>query len=325
MRAENQTVNYVSFSVNGRKQYGRSVQEGTGMLYTKAPFSLSNTKNETFLYSQKGIFVIDNPAMIAMVNYLKHVSLVEEHAVIKAWEETDHGDISFEDVLSYLTSETQVLIEVKPEFKKLEPYFVSSGCLPDKITNTLFHKNCVIKKDDLHKHSLKSESRLYVIDMLREVRPEAIDEVQAAIGQESTCIFLFLIGDYFVISHAYSRKIMLPCILCLYDYVMERVLSDHKNKISSLASVIDYINSNYNIPAPAAPTDDLDYFYLMRELRQYILTLTGNGRCAFTGCDVNQARVINIHTLDKTDLAIPFSPRCNCMHNYHSTQVQINA
>jgi len=325
VRAENLTVSSVSFSANGRKQYGRSVQEGAGMLYTKAPFSLANTKNETFLYSQKGIFVIDNPSMIGMVNHLQHVSLVEESAVLEAWEQTDHGDISFEDVLNYLTTETQVLIQVQPEFKKLEPLFVSSGSLSDKITETLFQKKCVIKKNILHEQPLIGENRLYVIDMLRDSRPEEIEETQAAIGQESTCIYLFLIGDYFVISHAYSKKIMLPCILCLYDYVMERVLSDNKNKISSLASVIDYINGNYNIPAPAAPADDLDHFYLMRELRQYILTLTGDGRCAFTGCDVNQARVINIHTLEKADLAIPFSPRCNCMYHYHSSQEQINA
>ncbi|MEH0874298.1 hypothetical protein QM999_06070 [Pectobacterium cacticida] len=290
------------------------------MRYTKAPFSLTHTENETFLYSQKGIFVIDNPAMITLVQSLLNVSFIDEHLIRKTWEGAAYADINFEDVISYLTKEIQILIELQPGFVRLEPCFVSSDSLPDKVIKTLFQEESIVKRDEFQHSSVFKERKLFVIDMIRAADTEAIEEIQMSLNAHSTCIFIFLIGDHFVISHAYSKSVMHPCILCLYDYVMERVLSDNKNKISSLASVIDYINGNYNIPAPGALTDELDLLYLMREIKQYILTLTGNGRCAFTGCNVNQAKIINIHTLEKMDLVIPFSPLCNCIQHYHLIQ-----
>jgi len=295
------------------------------MLYTKAPFSLAHTQSDVFLYSQKGIFMIDHPAMKTLVESLQNVSFIDEVSLQKKWEESAYADIGFEDVLSYLTHEIQVLIEVQPGFIRLEPCFVSAGSVPDKIIKTLFQEESIVKRDEYQNSLLYSQRKFFVIDMLRGAETDVIEEIQTSISVDSICVFIFLIGQHFVISHVYSKKIMFPCILCLYDYIMERVLSDNKNKISSLASVIDYINSNYNIPVPGTQIDELDLFYLMRELKQYILTLTGDGRCAFTGVDVNQARIVNIHTLEKADLIIPYSPRCNCIQHYHSTQDKINA
>lgn len=295
------------------------------MLYATAPFSLSRAENETFLYSQKGIFVIDDPAMTQLLLSLMNVSFTDGDLLRKSWQEAACADVSFEDVLRYLTSEIQVLIEVQPGFVRLEPYFVTAGNIPGKIINALFPETSVLQNSTFRHADVTTGRKLFVIDMLGAAKPDAIEEIQASIGADSMCIFIFLIGDNFVISHAYTKSVMMPCILCLYDYIMERVFSDNKSKISSLASVIDYINANYHIPAPVARTDELDLLYLMRELRQYILTLTGNGRSAFTGCEINQARIINIHTLEKRDLIIPFSPRCNCMQHYHAAQEQINA
>lgn len=295
------------------------------MLYAKAPFSLTCTNKDIFLYSQNGIFMIDNPGMIELLKSIHEVNFIEEDIIRRVWERSKSDKGCIQAVINYLTEETQALIAVPPGFYRREPWFVTSGTIPEKTLMTLFPAKKIINSEELFAVNSTGENHIFIVDMIYSADPDDIENIQNLLSGNSTIIFIFLIGDYFVISHAYTKTIMSPCVLCLYDYVMEKVFSDTKTKINSLASVVDYINNIYRSSAPQAQADELDLFYLMRELNQYLLTLTGNGRCAFTGCDVNQSRLINIHTLERANLTVPFSPKCNCMHQYHLTQGHTNA
>ncbi|WP_058972391.1 hypothetical protein [Type-D symbiont of Plautia stali] len=295
------------------------------MQYTKAPYSLTYAVEETILHSQKGIFIVDNDSMIRLLRILDGVSFTDDKKLNDLWETHGSRDFSIEDVILYLTEETMILIELRQGFAVPEPCFVTSGSMPLTIVTALFDRSSIIDKGNLLDRINSDVNKIYFIDYINESTTEGIEKILNAINPNCVVIFLFQIADHFVISHSYTKKILQPCILCLHDYINERVFSDHNSKNNSFSSVIDYINSNYNIPCPLAKTDELDFYYLMRELKQYILTLTGDGRCAFTGCDVNKSRIFNIHSLRKSDITVPFSPRCNCMYNYHLNKGYLDA
>lgn len=301
------------------------LNEVTRMTFAKAPITISYEDKSAFLYSQKGIFMIDSVHMVNLLKYIENRSYVHEEQITELWNKVGDSSIDISEVINYLTDDVQVLLELEPGFKLKEVYYVDNHALSSAVKHRLFIEKNIIPQQEFVRGDIINSEAIYVVDMLNYNDCEKIELIQNKLSSESIVIFLFVVGDCFVISHSYSKTNLIPCALCLYDYMMENVFSDRKNKISSLSEVIDYINSSHKIKAPGAFISELDYFYMLRELEQYLLTLTGNGRGAFTGCDINSAKIININTLEKKDLVIPFSPKCNCMHLYHQNEGYVNA
>lgn len=295
------------------------------MVYTTVPFSLKHIKGNAFVYCTKGIFMVDDPGMIELLKWISRTDFVEHEDIITFWKKTESQNASIDDAISYLTEDLQVLIALQPGFMKSTPYFVSSGAMPVIVINSLFKPCECLSYDEFFITDKTRAGSLFIVEMTEGLSSEKIEKFLDTMDNQSITIFIFQVGDHFVISHAYMKRFLSPCILCLYDYVMEKVFSDRKQSINSLASVVDYINDNYNISAPQIKTEDLDLYYLMRELKQSLLPLTGRGRFALSGGDPGQTKIINIHTLDKSTLTVPFSPRCDCMQKYHSNKGYQNA
>ncbi|TKU80071.1 hypothetical protein [Citrobacter sp. wls708] len=269
--------------------------------------------------------MIDNPEMALLLRYIEKQNLIKQDEIEKFWLENGIKDIDISEVIEYLTEDVQVLLKVESDFEFKKIYYISNGFINENIIQKCFSWDSVISLDVFLKSDKTNNNALYIIDMMGGGKPSEIGIIQEKIGGNSTVIFLLMVGDKFIISHAYSRDYLTPCILCLYDYVMDKVFMDRQNKISSMSDVINHINENYGIKAPGAPVSELDLFYLMRELEQYLLTFKGDGRSAFTGCDISMSKIININSLEKTSLCIPFSPKCDCLHHYHKQKGFRNA
>lgn len=295
------------------------------MMFTKAPISISHTNECIFLYSQKGLFMIDNPYMIILLTYIENRNYIHKEQITELWSKDGDESIDVEEAINYLIEDVQVLLEMNPDFEIKKIHYIDDGSLSNTAKNILFLEKNTISQEVFLRTGVIDSKAIYVVDMLKYSDYEKTELIQRKLPNDAIVIFLFTVGDHLIISHSYSKKILTPCILCLYDYVMDNIYADRKNKISSLSEVIDYINNHYQVKAPGACICELDYFYLLRELEQYLLTLTGNGRSAFTGCDINSAKIININTLEKKDLVIPYSPKCNCLHLYHQNEGYMNA
>ncbi|SQC20568.1 Uncharacterised protein [Klebsiella pneumoniae] len=51
------------------------------MIYSRAPITINDNGSNVFLYSQKGLFMIDNPEMALLLRYIETQNLIS------------HGDI----------------------------------------------------------------------------------------------------------------------------------------------------------------------------------------------------------------------------------------
>lgn len=295
------------------------------MIYSRAPITINDNGSNVFLYSQKGLFMIDNPEMALLLRYIETQNLISHGDIGKFWGENGTPDIELSDVIEYLTEEVQVLLKVESGFDFKKIYHITNGFIKEDVLLKLFPLDQIINIDIFLESEKIEDNALYIVDMMEVRDPLQISVVQEKMSKDSTVIFLLMVGDNFVISQAYSRSNLTPCVLCLYDYVMDKIFTDRKNKIRSMSEVINYINENFGMKAPGAPVSELDLFYLMRELEQYLLTFSGNGRSAFTGCDISMSKIININTLEKTLLCIPFSPKCDCLHQYHQHKGYRNA
>jgi McbB family protein len=292
------------------------------MLYARTPVSLQHNKNTSLLYTQKGMFIIDDQGMGELLRFLEKTNFISKEEISHEWDKKNRHDVSITEVMSYLTEETLMLVKIGNEFSLRRTCFISNGAVDKPVI-----KNLISESDMIHYNDFMNEDRsnlpgkfLLVFDMLKWTPGEEIERIQEKIDDDTISIFLFQIGEYFLISHAFCKSKVLPCILCLHDYVMDKFLNDNTNKPNSIYDAINFISENYDINIPNAAIDDLDLAYLIREVRQYLLTLSGNGRGIFSGCDVNRAKIINIYTLEKSELTIPFSPRCGCLHKYHNAR-----
>lgn len=86
------------------------------MIYSRAPITINDNGSNVFLYSQKGLFMIDNPEMALLLRYIETQNLISHGDIGKFWGENGTPDIELSDVIEYLTEEVQVLLKVESDF-----------------------------------------------------------------------------------------------------------------------------------------------------------------------------------------------------------------
>lgn len=285
------------------------------MIYTTAPYSVELKGNELFLHTRNGVFIVEDNSMISLLVALKDFEFISDKELKNLCLKITMDEASYNEVISYLTEETLILIELLPGFKSKNNYIIDVNKKYKSLLNSLLSEKYMrIEIEDINDKTLDNAILLFLI--FDWPSRKLLEDIIAKVKVNHTCIFVFQVGDISVVSHAWNKRACTPCPLCLYDYLMDKIYADNTNSISSLANVIEYLKNEFDTDTPNIPLENIDIAYVLRVAMQYIDTIAGNGRGALSACSTKKITTLHTLTLDRSSYEIPFSFRCDCLNDY---------
>ncbi|QTF08944.1 hypothetical protein HC231_14275 [Brenneria izadpanahii] len=294
------------------------------MLYSRTPVSISQSAGKTVMYTPKGVFVVDDCVMSKLLATISAEIVVTYDFLIKKWVAYGGDMDKQEEVINYLTNETQVLIKLSDRYLMRDIHFITD----EKSVLLLFENDCSILSfytiNEYFETNSLNDNAILIFFLPVWPKREQIERLMNGTKSNQLCLFVFIIGEYAVISHIWSKSLCNPCMLCVYDYLMDRVYYDSENKINSLSNAMLYLEHLYHSTLPEVKPDLLDLAFICRVVMQDVDILSGKGRSVFAECNTEHTKIINMYTLEKQEMDIPFSFRCDCLLHYHKSKEQTN-
>ena len=216
------------------------------------------------------------------------------------------------DVISYLSDEIGIIQSITSSRSTIY-LMINEAKFSELIKKVYPEWN--VESFETSEYQDKADIAIFILEFISE---ERISEIIAQINSRTAISFLLPVRERLVLTPFWRKNTACPCPRCQIDYLCEKVFFNPIDVEQSLSEVMEYLISNGFGHLPAVTISSRDLLYILRYLQQKLDVLLGNATLSSTlSLDPHASIVFEVETLKKSEVRIPFSPRCDCI-NFHS-------
>ncbi|SFU17078.1 McbB family protein [Pseudovibrio denitrificans] len=270
-------------------------------MYCIQNFGHSDLTQGIMVQSSLGFFEITDPAISNIVLSLpkgKTLTLTGLYSLIKK-----HSRSPIDEVVEYFEVDLGIIVRTSVPRLQLELATTS-----DQIAN-IANKLGYPSQDDQHE---QKKSKLVIVAFEGYPDTAFIKQHMDSLDARDRLLVGFQARDCYIISSVWYPDSLTPCPLCNIDFALDRIFFDPKDAMMGLSDVYD-LTKTLGGEIPAIPLDSTDIAFIIRYLKQYTDALVGGGFAAFSPFDPLMTSVIDVPSLKRQTVKVPFSPLCDCI------------